>query len=330
MEILMQFQNKSKEREYLAYLLSLTMLFSYAELLIPRILPFFRLGLANTVVLLSFSLNFPSFTLLLFMKAIASSLLAGTLFSPFALISISQSLASGILMYGLSKIDSKNRFISLYGISMLASAFSALVQIFLSSLYLGEGTKALLGPMILFSIFSGLITAFFAENLNIPKEAPIIEKVESKGKKTISMIKIFLIFLSVTVIFLLKSIPLLITALLLSLVIQVISGRKILILPHLSLWIFVFISSLFTPGGKVLFSVGFITITDEALLLALEKALKLSSVSALSQCAAGIKLQNQGIISMALNYYRGLLDKLRREEGNILKKLKNALSAKNL
>ena len=115
-----------------------------------------------------------------------------------------------------------------------------------------------------------------------------------------------------------------------SLIMQRLAGRKIMILPHISIWLFVFISSLLTPSGKVVFSTGFFSVTQGALLSALEKALKLSSAGALSQCAFQIRPKEGTILALSIRYYKGLLNVCRNTEGNIFKKLKTTLSATEL
>ena len=81
-------------KERIAYLGALTLLFSYAEMLLPRFVPFFRLGLGNIAILLAFELSFPSFLILTVIKAVTSCLMSGTLLSPFFIISLAQSAAS--------------------------------------------------------------------------------------------------------------------------------------------------------------------------------------------------------------------------------------------
>lgn len=328
----MQFQNNTEQKQFLAYLVSLTLLFSYAELLLPKIFPFFRLGLSNTVVLLSFALDLKAFFLLLFLKSTATSLMSGTLFSPFFFISAAQSFASGFFMYLLFKIKGLKKLISPYGISMAGSALSAITQIFLCSIYLGKGTEALLAPMLIFSIFSGLITAFFAQNLNIPQKAPVLnDKLTlSEAKPFSGYILTVMIISGTAVIFLTRNIYFLVAAFIISLIMQRLAGRKIMILPHISIWLFVFISSLLTPSGKVIFSTGLFSVTQGALLSALEKALKLSSAGALSQCAFQIRPKEGTILALSIRYYKGLLNVCRNTEGNIFKKLKTTLSATEL
>ncbi len=167
-------------RQQIARLSALTLIFSYAELLIPRVLPFFRLGLGNAALLMGLAcgLTFPAFMLLSLVKAVAANLMAGTLFSPFFLVSFAQSLVSALIMFGLfragrpgvSRENRSRRLLSLYGISICGAAASALVQIALSSLYLGQGTWSLLGPMLLFNLVSGTVTALLAEFLGNANE----------------------------------------------------------------------------------------------------------------------------------------------------------------
>ena len=324
----MQFQNKNK----IAYLGALTLLFSYAEMLLPRFTPFFRIGLGNIAILLAFDLNPLSFMLLTLIKAFASSLMAGTLFSPFFLISLGQSFFSGMMMYLLARLNRKckNKLFSLYGISILGSAVSALIQIFLSTLYLGKGTYSLLGPMLLFSLFSGIITAFFSLILHIPEQAPNLIRKENVEKKQPVLLLALLILSASAAIFMIKNLIILSLALILALILQLISGRKIYILPHISLWIFVVISTLFIPNGEVLIKIGTFSITKGSLIIGITKALKLSIVSALSQCAASLKPRGDRPLALVLAYFTALSNLFRSSQGNFIQKLKTTLQAQNL
>lgn len=324
----MQFQNKNK----IAYLGALTLLFSYAEMLLPRFTPFFRIGLGNIAILLAFDLNPLSFMLLTLIKAFASSLMAGTLFSPFFLISLGQSFFSGMMMYLLARLNRKckNNLFSLYGISILGSAVSALIQIFLSTLYLGKGTYSLLGPMLLFSLFSGIITAFFSLILHIPEQAPNLIRKENVEKKQPVLLLALLILSASAAIFMIKNLIILSLALILALILQLISGRKIYIFPHISLWIFVVISTLFIPNGEVLIKIGTFSITKGSLIMGITKALKLSIVSALSQCAASLKPRGDRPLALVLAYFTALSNLFRSSQGNFIQKLKTTLQAQNL
>ena len=329
----------SRNKASLAYLCALTLLFSYAEMILPRVVPFFRLGLANTVILLALDINFGSFVILSILKANAASLIGGTLFSPFFLISLVQSLVSALIMRFMYKFISK-KAISLYGISVVGSAVSATVQIILASLYIGKGTFALIGPMLIFNTVSGIVTAFFSEKLGIKESINQIENdsqklemqssvSESKEKSYRPLVQLFfaLVLIAASVsIFFIKNLIVLDIAFIVSLIAQKLSKRKIFILPHISLWLFVFISALFIPNGKVLFKFWNISVTQGALLLAVQKSLTLSTVSALSQCAVSLKPGKNTLLGQSLEYFRIMSDRFRKSEGSIVKKITYALN----
>ncbi len=386
MENLMRFLNKNsihlklQERNRIAYLISLTLLFSYAELLLPRFVPFFRLGLSNIAVLSALNLSFTPFFVLTFFKAAATSLMSGTLFSPFVVTALFQSVLSGLLMFALFRMNNlfQKKLFSLYGISVLGSSFSAVVQISLSSLYLGRGTFLVLGPMLIFNAASGILTAFLAQFLEIPDKAPILgggslplgrtslrptpsagsrfrrgstmtrskrcstrvlsaspslptrNARSKKSGRFFNILKITVILSLSAAVFFINSIPVLLVFLVLSLLLQFLCGRKIMVLPHVFLWLFVIFSTLLVPSGKVFFSIGNFSVTQGALLNGTAKALKLSAASAFSQCAANLKVPEETLLGLTLSYYRGLLNILKTTPGNIIRRLKTTLRATEL
>ena len=355
-------------RQQIARLAALTLIFSYAELMLPRVLPFFRLGLGNAALLmgLALGLTFPAFILLNVLKAFAANLMAGTLFSPFFLVSFAQSLVSALIMFGLFRVSqagrgSKRRFLSLYGISISGAATSALVQIALSSLYLGQGTWSLLGPMLLFNLMSGFLTAWIAEilgasdtggenfypefceaklqaqvqcsykdtencNLCLPRNAPDTA-VSQLAHRIRNIFCLALILAAAASVFFIKNTAVLCVILLLSFIAQKLSHRKILLLPHISLWLFVLITSVFVPNGRVLFTFAGFSFTEGAALSALQKALRLSIVSALSQTAATFRMATKpdSLLVLTLEYYSAMSNTFRNTPGSIITKLKAAL-----
>ena len=344
-------------RQQIARLAALTLIFSYAELMLPRVVPFFRLGLGNAAMLmgLALGLSFPAFILLSVVKAVTSNLMAGTLFSPFFLVSLAQSFTSAMIMLGLWRVrrvgreGDGRRLLSLYGISVCGAAASALVQIALSSLYLGQGTWALLGPMLLFNLMSGFITAWIAEILGasdkggegLPLGCTLLQPTTSNGgcrprnapgsshpvSRARNIICLTLILAAAASVFFIKNTAVLCVILLFSFLAQKLSHRKILLLPHISLWLFVLLTSIFVPNGRVLFSFAGFSFTEGAALSAIQKALRLSIVSALSQTAATIKLTASldSLLTLTLDYYSTMSDTFRNTPGSIITKLKAAL-----
>lgn len=334
----MRLQNDLQNKNELAYLCALTLLFSYAELILPRILPFFRLGLANTVILIALDLNFTSYLLLSILKATAASLTGGTLFSPFFMISLLQSLASALVMRLLYKVISK-KLISLYGISVAGSAVSAFIQILFTSLYIGAGTFALLGPMLIFNTISGILTAFFCEKSGIKESYNYIEENSAKLKTGYSDfvaneksarkgLQIFFAAILITAsvsVFFIKNLILLAFVFTISLLAQKLAKRKIFLIPHISMWFFIFISAVFLPNGKVLCKIWNFSITEAALLMGLQKALTLSTVSALSQCAVCLKPGRKTLLGLSLDYYKIMSDRFRNAQGSLIARITSAL-----
>lgn len=333
----MPLQNKNR----IAYLGALTLLFSYAEMMLPRIIPFFRLGLGNIVILLALNMDFPSFLILTFIKSISACLMAGTLFSPFFLISLSQSVISGITMFLLYRCSGKSeklKWISLYGISLAGSGISAVIQILLSSIYIGKGTFGLLGPMLIFSVFSGIITAFLSQGIRFPENAPVLKnnmsefpkQNESFVRKTIPFLLILIALACAIFVMMQKNLFVLAACLAIGFILQKICGRKIKFMPHLFMWIFILIANLFVPSGKILFELGKIKLTDGAFLSGLEKSLKLSVLMTISQCCTKISFSGNSLIALVFEYFNALSEILSKTNGNLLVKLKTALQATEL
>ncbi len=341
-EILMGFQDDKKSQ--IAYLGALTLLFSYGEMILPRVVPFLRLGLANVVILGALSLEWPSFLILCFLKSLASGLFGGFLFSPFFLVSLFQSFSSALVMFGIFRLVEKIpfRFISLYGISMAGSAVSGLVQIFLSSLYLGRGTYAFLGPVLLFSIFSGILTAFICQSFSLSQRVKNLNggvmvsscagdvkaagdgtghdlcgsprNFPKPGGRLFLIFRIGLIVAGSALAFMSSKLPVVGAVFVISLVMQLLSGRRFLLLPHLSMWIFVILSTAFFGQGRILFTVGNFSLTQGGLISGVRKCLALSSAMCFSQCLAGVRISEKWLAGRSLAMFRLMVDKMRSKE----------------
>ena len=327
----MQLHNRDK----LSYYSALTVLFSYAEFMLPH-LPFLKLGLGNIIVLLSLNFLPADFILLLVLKSIASSFLSGTLFSPFFLISFMQSLCSGFAMYFLYTLNQKGckqKLFSVYGISIFGAGISAIVQVFCAGLYLGSGVYNVLGIMLLFSIAAGIVTAFLSENINIGENIPklvISEITNEKNDKASVFLSTFLIILIIFIPFFIKNIAILALCFAVSIVFQLLNHRKFLIAPHLFLWLLIILFSVFGGGGEVLFRIGKLSIYKDSFIQAIKKCLILSTVICLSQCTVQLGFASKGIISQISNYFYALLNSFYSAQGGIITRIKTVLSLQEL
>ena len=155
-----------------------------------------------------------------------------------------------------------------------------------------------------------------------PRNAP--PPVSHPGARPLLLTLLLLI--SAAGIFFIKSTQILCLALALSLATQKLCKRKILIWPHISIWLFVILTSLLVPNGKVLCTVLVYSITEGALFAGIQKALKLSAVSALSQCAVMLKPKENSLLALTLDYYKNMSDNFRMTQGPLFVRLKAAIS----
>lgn len=133
----------------------LALFLSLIEHVIPKPIPFIRIGLANIPILISLILLTPKETIyLILIKSIGSSLITGTIFSWIFLYSLSGSLISGTVMLIFFKLLQSR--VSMIGISILGALSNNLVQIFLATLFLGSGAKYLGIPILIIGFISGI------------------------------------------------------------------------------------------------------------------------------------------------------------------------------
>ncbi len=297
-------------RDRISCLAALSLLFSALELFVPRFLPFFRLGLANIPLLMALDMSPASFAALVLLKGIGTSYISGNLFSLFALVSIGQSLASGAAMYVLSRLFSSS--LSIYGISLAGALTSTLSQLLLISLYAGSGTLAFMPLMLFLSIPSAILTA--ALSAKIPE--PVLQ-IPEEGNRKQSAYPIVLLVISGSAMMMTEKPLVLCISVLLAFFLQKRMGRRILLLPHLTMLLFMLVSALFTPHGEVLFRILSYPVTDGALLDGVSKSLRLSGGIALSQAFSPIIRPEKGVIGKTLSIFTQLLSRFQNTQGSL-------------
>jgi len=142
---------------------ALSLFLSTIEYLFPRPLPFFRLGLANTALLLALEfLNPVEFFLLILLKVLGQGLVNGTFASYVFLFSLCGSLISGWAMFGLHRLG--GRHISLLGVSLAGAMFSNVSQVTLSIFFVFGANSLMILPWFLAAgIGTGLLIGLFAQ-----------------------------------------------------------------------------------------------------------------------------------------------------------------------
>ena len=318
---------RSHDEDRIAYLSAVALLFSYAELFLPRVVPFLRLGISNAALLWGLSLPFRPFLLLCLTKSLASCLVSGTLFSPFLIVSVLQTFASGILMFIMDKIPKK--LLSVYGISMLGAVASAVVQILLCSAYLGRGVFSLLGAMVLFSLFSGIVTAGISRFFSVPDPKPISVSPQTRRSRAKPIFQASAVVSCAVLVFLIDDLRILLILSFITVIFQAISGRRLMVAPYLGIWIFVLATAFFTPNGRILFSLGAVRLTLGALLLCVKKALCLTACAALSQTATAIRADFSSLLGKTFAYFSGISAAFKAGGGNAVSRLRYALDTQN-
>ncbi|OQX28840.1 MAG: hypothetical protein B0D92_06845 [Spirochaeta sp. LUC14_002_19_P3] len=153
----------SSRRDTVALLGALCLFLSALEYLVPKPLPFFRLGLSNLPILLGLPFLSPGdLILLLILKVLGQGLINGTLVSHVFLFSLAGSSASlGVMAF--VRYVGKDR-VSMVGVSLAGAMASSLVQLFLAIVLVFGQSAVVIAPLALGSGWiSGLIIGIFAE-----------------------------------------------------------------------------------------------------------------------------------------------------------------------
>jgi len=148
--------------DLVALFASCALFLSTIEYMIPKPVPFMRLGLANIPLLLALGvLKNREYFLLLLLKVLGQGLISGTIFSYIILFSLAGSLSSALFMlliYTLFK-DKVSRI----GISLAGALGSTISQLLISRLILFKEATYLIAPLFLISgLISSIILGIFA------------------------------------------------------------------------------------------------------------------------------------------------------------------------
>jgi heptaprenyl diphosphate synthase len=150
------------ELRTIALLAAFALFLSTIEYMIPKPLPFMRIGLANLPILIAvFIFDFKSILILILLKVIGQGFVNGTLVSYVFIFSLCGSFASGLVMIGSKRLF-KTR-ISIIGVSILGALASNLVQLLLArALVVGESARLIAPPFLLIGLISSTVLGVFA------------------------------------------------------------------------------------------------------------------------------------------------------------------------
>jgi heptaprenyl diphosphate synthase len=150
-------------RDLVALLGGLCLFLSTLEYLIPKPIPFLRVGIANLPILIAVDLLPPgALFLVVLLKVVGQGLVSGTLVSYVFLFSAVGSFASAMAMLGARRLFGQG--LSLVGVGVLGALFSNTAQIVLARLLIfGEGAWLIAPPFLSIGTATAALLGLFAE-----------------------------------------------------------------------------------------------------------------------------------------------------------------------
>lgn len=151
-------------RKLAAFLAALAFFLSTVEYMLPRPVPFMRIGLANLPILIAVDLlPFGAYMALALVKVVGMSVLTGSLFSYVALFSLAGTLASALVMRGLRAVASP-KTLSYVGLCVAGAVASNMVQVALARVFVfGPSARFMAPAFMAIGLVSGLVLGSFAE-----------------------------------------------------------------------------------------------------------------------------------------------------------------------
>ena len=156
------------QAELTALLAAFCFFLSAIEYMLPKPLPFMRIGIANLPILLAVDiLPFKWFMVLAAAKVVGMSIVSGTLFSYVALFSLCGTMIAAIAMRATRKLG--KGAISLIGVSISGAMASNAIQMLMARYVIFGEAAWLIAPIFLATglatgTLMGLFAEFFAEN----------------------------------------------------------------------------------------------------------------------------------------------------------------------
>jgi len=151
-------------KKNIALLGAMCLFLSAIEYMIPKPLPFMRIGLANLPLMLAVDiLPFSSFLVLIAIKIFGQALITGTLFSYILLFSIAGTFFSAMVMYALRRIFGRNR-ITFAGIGTAGAMVSNTAQLAMAQVFLlKENVRYIAPPFLAAGLVTGITLGIFCE-----------------------------------------------------------------------------------------------------------------------------------------------------------------------
>jgi heptaprenyl diphosphate synthase len=323
----------------IAILAAFCMFLSLIEYMIPKPMPFMRLGLAHLPVLLSLLIFPPGGTLLLtFLKVLGQGIVNGSLFSYIFLFSAAGSVASSLVMIAVYRLLKKR--VSLVGVSVAGAMASNSIQILLARQFIfGEAAVLIAPPFLAVGIASSVLLGIFA--LHFKTKSEWIRRRLNGETSGISMHTgistdagfsrfAFICGLLCIPAFVFQKNTLLLAAGAAGFIIySVLLGKKFRLLPNIIMAAGIIAANLLTPQGRLLAEIGRLKLTAGALENGAGKAALIIGLIYISRSSVRKGLNFPGrigsLLSMVFYYFERFTEGERIGRKNIIKQLDNKL-----
>lgn len=322
----------------IARLAALALFLSTVEYLIPKPLPFMRLGLANLPLMVALPLLDPvSYIILVLLKVAGQALVNGTLFSYIALFSLFGTVSSALVMFLFFR--SGRHLFSFVGISMAGAMASNSVQLLLSYYLIFGSSILLIAPAFLImgllsSILLGLFVQRFTERSvwysRLRYDTQSEEFGDLSPAKPGALGRIYLGMVMLPLFLLQEQLLLKAAMTLLFILLAVMHGRRFRPLPPAVMLLTVTGANLLQKNGEVLVSIGSFDVTWGALSIGMSKALTLIGMIYLSSFMVSARPNLPGalgrLLSLQLFYFERITEAFKtHSKGTLLERLDRVL-----
>jgi len=151
-------------RKNIALLGAFCLFLSTIEYMIPKPLPFMRIGIANLPLMLALDIfPFHSFLVLVAIKVLGQALITGTLFSYIFLFSLAGTSLAAISMYALRRLLGPGR-VSFIGVGTAGAMMSNVSQLAMAWVFLFRNNVRYIAPPFLAAgLITGIVLGLFCE-----------------------------------------------------------------------------------------------------------------------------------------------------------------------
>ncbi|MCL1837210.1 MAG: Gx transporter family protein [Treponema sp.] len=151
-------------RKTIALLGAFCLFLSTIEYMIPKPMPFMRIGIANLPLMLALDIfPFPTFLVLVAIKVLGQALITGTLFSNIFLFSLTGTSLAAVTMYALRRLLGPGH-ISFIGVGTAGAMISNVTQLALAWVFIFRASTRYIAPPFLgMGVITGILLGLFCE-----------------------------------------------------------------------------------------------------------------------------------------------------------------------